>query len=117
MSQETAPKSGYERSDVNGSLLAWLFGGLALFLLLTPFLLASIYSGAFRQSQVAPAPMPPAPRLQVDPPADLAAFRAAEATALTSYAWEDRAAGVVRIPIDRALALTAERGLPDWRKP
>lgn len=117
MSRETAPGSDYERSDASGSLLAWLFGGLGFFLLLTPLLLGSVYPGAFRQAAVAPAPASPAPRLQVDPAADLAAFRAAEASELSSYAWEDRAAGVVRIPIDRALALTAERGLPDWPKP
>ena len=29
----------------------------------------------------------------------------------------DRAAGVVRIPIERAIELTAERGLPGWPKP
>jgi hypothetical protein len=109
--------SDYERSDVGSALLAWLGGGLALFLLLTPLLLALIYPGAIRQARVAPVPVPPAPRLQVDPPADLAALRAAEGAALSRYGWEDRAAGVVRIPIDRALALTAERGLPDWRKP
>jgi hypothetical protein len=116
-SQETFSKSDYERSDVSASLLVWLSGGLALFLLLVPFLLASIYSDTIRQAHVAPVPMPPAPRLQVDPSADLAAFRAGEAAELSSYGWEDRAAAVVRIPVDRAMALTAERGLPDWPKP
>jgi hypothetical protein len=117
MSQETAHKSDYERSDVSASLLLRLSAGLALFLLLTPFLLAEIYPGTIRQAHVVPIPAPPAPHLQVDPPAELAALRAAEAAELSSYGWQDRAAGVVRIPIDRALALTAERGLADWRKP
>jgi hypothetical protein len=117
MSQGTPPESDYERSDVSGSLLALVSAGLALFLLLTPFLLALLYPGALHQAHVAPVPNPPAPRLQVDPPADLAALRATEAAQLSSYGWEDRTTGVVRIPIDRALALTAERGLPGWRKP
>ena len=117
MSQQTSSKSDYERSDVSASLLGWLSGGLALFLLSVPFLLASIYPDTIRQAHVPLAPIPPAPRLQVDPAADLAAFRAAEAAELSSYAWENRAAGMVRIPIGRALVLTAERGLPDWPKP
>jgi hypothetical protein len=117
MNQGTPPKSGYERSDVSGSLLASLAGGLGLFLLVTPFLFVLIYPDALHQARVGPPPDYPAPRLQVDPPADLAALRAAEAAQLAQYGWEDRAAGVVRIPLSRAMALTAERGLPDWRKP
>jgi hypothetical protein len=117
MSQGTPHESDYERSDVSGSLLALLSGGLALFLLLTPFLLALLYPGALKQARVGPVPNSPTPRLQVDPPADLAALRASEAAQLSTYGWEDRAAGIVRIPIERALALTAERGLPGWRKP
>jgi hypothetical protein len=31
---------------------------------------------------------------------------------LSSYGWVDREAGIVRIPIDRAMDLLAERGLP-----
>jgi hypothetical protein len=56
--------------------------------------------------------LPPAPRLQVAPADDLARLRTAEQQRLNSYDWVDRNAGVVRIPIDRAMALIAERGLP-----
>jgi hypothetical protein len=52
--------------------------------------------------------LPPAPRLQEDPLADLAALRAREARQLEGYAWVDRAAGRVRIPIERAMELLAE---------
>jgi hypothetical protein len=31
---------------------------------------------------------------------------------LNSYGWVDKEAGVVRIPIERAIELTLERGLP-----
>ena len=55
---------------------------------------------------------PPEPRLQTDPRQDLADLRAKEDEALTSYGWVDRNAGVVRIPIDQAMRLTLERGLP-----
>ena len=55
---------------------------------------------------------PPEPRLQTDPRQDLADMRAKEDEVLGSYGWVDKNAGVVRIPIDAAMKLTLERGLP-----
>ena len=55
---------------------------------------------------------PPEPRLQTNPRQDLADLRAKEDELLASYGWVDRNAGVVRIPIDAAMRLTLERGLP-----
>ena len=48
---------------------------------------------------------PPAPRLQADPAADLAAERAQQRQRLESYRWVDRDAGIEQIPIERAMAL------------
>jgi hypothetical protein len=56
--------------------------------------------------------IPPLPRLQVSPPRDLRALRKAEDDVINSYGWVDRNAGRVRIPIDRAMELMAQRGLP-----
>lgn len=56
--------------------------------------------------------LPPEPRLQTDPRDDLSNLRRSEQEVLDSYAWVDRNAGVVRIPIEQAMKLTAERGLP-----
>ena len=39
-------------------------------------------------------------------------FRMQEEQTLNSYGWVDQQAGVVRIPIDRAMELLAQRGLP-----
>lgn len=61
--------------------------------------------------------IPPAPRLQVAPAADLENLRRAEAAVLNSYGWVDRKAGVVRIPIERAMEILAERGLPARAQP
>jgi hypothetical protein len=55
----------------------------------------------------------PKPRLQVSGALDLAKLRAAEEADLGSYGWTDGNPGVVRIPIDRAMQLLLERGLPD----
>jgi len=46
------------------------------------------------------------------PPPTAAPLRAEEARVLDSYGWVDRSAGVVRIPIDQAMRLVVERGLP-----
>lgn len=51
---------------------------------------------------------PPRPHLQVSPPAEMRAFEAEQKKTLHSYGWVDREAGIVRIPIERAMALTAE---------
>ena len=56
--------------------------------------------------------LPPEPRLQTNPRADLADLRAQEEKVLETYGWVDKNASVVRIPIDEAMKLTVQRGLP-----
>lgn len=53
--------------------------------------------------------LPPEPRLEIDPQASLAALQAAENERLSTYGWVDKPNGVVRIPIDHAMALMVER--------
>jgi len=60
----------------------------------------------------APGRLPPEPRLQTQPFADIRAQREREQHVLREYGWVDEKAGIVRIPIDRAMELTLERGLP-----
>ena len=52
---------------------------------------------------------PPAPQLQTHPAADIAAFRAQEDAVLNGYGWVNKTAGVVRIPIARAMELQLQR--------
>jgi len=56
--------------------------------------------------------VPPEPRLQTTPREDLRELRAREEEILGSYGWVDKTTGVVRIPIDEAMKLTLQRGLP-----
>jgi hypothetical protein len=56
--------------------------------------------------------LPPEPRLQTNPRGDLRELRDQEDKVLNGYSWVDKSAGVVRIPIDRAMELTIQRGLP-----
>ena len=55
--------------------------------------------------------LPPEPRLQVLPQLDLRAILTNERSILDSYGWVDRQAGIVRMPIERAIELLTERGL------
>ena len=57
-------------------------------------------------------PPPPLPRLQTYPFDDVKGLRHEEAKLLEHYAWVDKNAGTVRIPVSRAIELLAEKGLP-----
>jgi hypothetical protein len=56
--------------------------------------------------------LPPQPRLLPQPSEQLRALRAREDEMLSTYDWVDRDKRVVRIPIERAMELIAQRGLP-----
>jgi len=55
----------------------------------------------------------PTPRLQTDDGnQDVADLHAREDLLLSNYTWVDQSKGTVRIPIERAMELIAQRGLP-----
>jgi hypothetical protein len=55
----------------------------------------------------------PSPRLQTDDGyQEITDIHAKEDLLLENYSWVDESKGIVRIPIDRAMELVAERGLP-----
>ena len=76
----------------------------------------------FSAEQANPAPaspfagtrqLPSGPQLQVNPASGFAESSDAEQEqSLESYAWENRAAGTVRVPIERAMELLLQKGLP-----
>lgn len=118
-----AGSSGYEERDVSARPIALAVLALAGICAAAFVLMLQLFNFfAALQTRQSPAASrlagayglkePPEPRLQVAPLADLQALRARDAAALHSYAWIDRDAGVVRIPIERAIAVLAERGLP-----
>lgn len=55
---------------------------------------------------------PPVPRLQVAPRDELEAFRRVQQETLNSWAWTDPEQRVARVPVERAIEILAERGLP-----
>ena len=56
--------------------------------------------------------LPPRPRLQQSPPRDLKAMRASEDWELNNYHWLDKTHTRLVIPIEQAMRLTAQRGIP-----
>jgi len=113
---------GHERKDVDVSALIII---AALLLLTGAFVLLSAWAllHFFTLEQNARTTQPPKvaeerhdfpqPRLQVNPSNELQVLRSVENVDLNSYGWVDRTAGVARIPIERAMQLILERGLPD----
>lgn len=61
---------------------------------------------------VGQAKEPPSPRLQTQPFKDVYLLRQGENEKLQSYGWVDKEAGVAHIPIDRAMDVMIERGIP-----
>ena len=55
------------------------------------------------------APPVKGPALQPDPKSELEAYRASQQSLLHAYRWVDRPRGVVQIPIEQAMRLTAQR--------
>lgn len=113
---------GFELRDTNLRGVLWFGVGLTVMLVIVFILMLLLY-GFFNIRQVqgsAPPPpllfeaelLPPEPRLQRLPDLDLEQMRAVEDTMLNSYGWVDKEAGVVRLPIERAMELTLDRGLP-----
>jgi hypothetical protein len=116
--RSVGPHSQYEPSDADPRVISWIAAGIATFLIVSPLVLFAIYPSAHGARGIGrDLPFPPAPRLQTDPARDFENSRAADDALLTSYGWTDRKDGVVRIPIDRAMELTAKRGIPGWGQP
>jgi len=110
----------YETQDV--SLHSMVYSALGLAVLIILGFLASwfVFKYYVRVQKLGPPAspfdntrtLPPAPRLQVNPAEDLKAYQAKEDAILHSYGWADKSAGVVRIPIERAMDLSLQRGFP-----
>jgi hypothetical protein len=119
--QSTDLPTGYERSDLKPGTIA-LFGiGLAV-VIGAAVVITSLfvhYRALQLPRQETPVPRlagereaTPEPRLQVDAQNELRQMRAAEGAALNSYGWVDKDAGIVKIPVDRAMEILAKKGLP-----
>jgi hypothetical protein len=118
---QRAREHGYEARDASARAVLWGAAGLVAVVAVSAALLGGLL-GLFEAARV-PAPVsplervelvPPAPRLEALPLETLEEVRHRENELLHNYGWVDREAGIARIPIDRAMAILAERG---WPKP
>jgi hypothetical protein len=122
--------SGYEREDLSAAGVLGFLVGLAITLGLIHLVLWGMYRYLDNyQARSAPRLSPlqnvhpdqpdrraveqfPLPRLQADPVADMNKFRAQEDAVLSSSGPSVAQSGASRIPIERAMDILAERGLP-----
>lgn len=124
----TPPGAGYEHTDAHvGPILKFLLWlalsavviHLGLGLLFRVFVSQRVESTLRRYPLTSSGvrKVPPEPRLQENPRADILEFRTAEERVLNGYGWVDKGAGTVHIPIDHAIELTLKRGLPTRSEP
>jgi hypothetical protein len=115
---------GHEARDISTRIVvifavSLVAGAVVVFaaIALLYFLLGAQADRVYAEREYPLAPVgapaqPPAPRLQARPREELQALRAAEDRQLTTYGWVNPSAGIARIPIERAMQLTIEQGLP-----
>ncbi len=117
------PEVVHEESDVNVSaIIRYGIGLFAVAVVIHVFLwwLLGVYERQNQRAQTQVFPMaagqgdrlPPAPRLQDNPQHELQELRAQQKGLLEGYAWVNKETGVVRIPIEDAMKMVVERGLP-----
>jgi hypothetical protein len=120
---ETPPREEHETRDASAK---WIFG-LVLFLFISGLAIHGILAGYLSSLKAGPtatdqwrgaAKVQPqlqtqnVPRLQVSPPLDLQNFQSQEELKLNTYGWINHTAGIVRLPIQRAMELILQEGLP-----
>jgi hypothetical protein len=117
----TDPSAGYERRDVNIRALLWFAAAIVIgsaVVMAGSLSLRDHFERVAKSNDPEISPLaeeeqiPPAPNLQDRPNRDFAEFRRSKEKTLASYGWIDRSQGVVQIPVDRAMDLLLERGLP-----
>jgi hypothetical protein len=142
MTNETHPANptghgDFERRDIGIAPVLYFLGGLALFGLIIHLVVAGFYDGLEKRTEAQQPPISPlitsapkdtrhlhadyrdylkqnfpSPQLEIDERNQLDKIRLDEAQELSAYSWLDENSGTVRIPIERAMDLIAERGLP-----
>ncbi|MGH9686556.1 MAG: hypothetical protein ACRD5K_05640 [Candidatus Acidiferrales bacterium] len=116
--------AGYEKRDANiGSLLQFGFW-LAVVIVVTLVVMAWAFNYFSRIAPLGPPAAPSAvanpnsrevpagPMVQAHPHQDLVDFCQQQEREVNTYGWVDRQAGVVRVPIGRAMDLVLAQGLP-----
>lgn len=123
---ESNPTVAHETTDANERAITKFGIGLAFIVVLSQLFLWWLFVHFSQREQKLSPPVPaivrleapkvpPEPRLQPNPQIDLQKLRQAEDSVLNHYAWVDPDRGIVRIPVQRALDIVAQRGLPQFK--
>ena len=127
----------FERRDIGISGVVWFLVGLAVAGVIIAFVVNGFYHYLESRNESQQAPLSPLvtnaptdtrhlstnykdylqqnfpnPQLEIDERTQLDQIRLTEEETLATYGWVDQKAGVIRIPIERAMDLIAQRGLP-----
>jgi hypothetical protein len=115
-------RAGHEDSDVRVKGILMFALGLVALGMVVHVVLGLVMQGFSRRESTGQAlrppflavdVVPPAPRLQGNPGVDLVQFKEHELDRLNHYGWIDKETGIARIPIDRAMDILAQKGLPE----
>jgi hypothetical protein len=117
---EENPDIGYELRDANVTQVVIAGLGLAaataLACVAMYFMFNLLRHGSAQEQTInpmaGPRVLPPEPRLQEKPWEQHMNLTASEDQVLSSYGWVDKPSGKVRIPVEKALDIVAQRG-PD----
>jgi hypothetical protein len=119
----------YERRDIQSGLMLKLLAWMGVVIILSYVFTIGIYRGLTHYWESArtpmmpshvgmPATMPPEPMLQgmpghlSDPQQDWRDKLAADKKEISSYKWLDEENGIAEIPVEDAMKIIAEKGLP-----
>jgi hypothetical protein len=130
---------GYEHRDVNVAGVLYFLAGLLVFGLIAFLIADGLYRYMDKRFEAEQPPVNPLvtnapvdtrniprnypqeafpnPKLEEDERGQLIGIRLKEEQTLATYGWIDQKAGTVRIPIERAMDLIAQRGLPTQANP
>ena len=122
----------FERQDLSPKGVFYFFMGLAIFMVIIAGIIFGVYHvlnsvDEANKTTLSPMVAPtadtrsvtrsdtqafPEPRLEVSERTQLGSFILDEDRKLATYNWVDKDKGIVQIPIERAMDLIVQRGLP-----
>ncbi|TPK10256.1 hypothetical protein [Mesorhizobium sp. B2-5-7] len=105
-----------ESRDVSARILLWSSAGFVVFLGVTLGVLALLFDTTPRQPPLGRAfeDNDRSPTLQRDGEDALGMLLAREKAQLEKTGWIDHKAGIARIPIEDAIQMIADKGVPEW---
>jgi hypothetical protein len=117
----SAPSPGYETHDANTTGVFRFLIALAIVLVASGLVCWGMFR-VFTAHMMTPAAtdspfadtrqLPLGPQLQVNPREDYLRFREDQQKSLETLAWENRSAGIARVPIEEAMELLVKKGVP-----